>query len=85
MTTAIVHPSRPWLPAINLLLACGAAVLALIAITSDDVGSGSPVSASAPAPSVIADPSSLLDRMATFRDEVAADESCRRARANEPC
>ena len=34
-----VHHRRPWLPALNLLLAGGAAVLRVIAITSDDVGS----------------------------------------------
>ena len=84
MTTALVHHRRPWLPAINLLLAGGAAVLAVIAITTNDVGSNSP--APAPALSVVAVPSAnFLDEVATFRDEVAAVDACRRARANEPC
>jgi hypothetical protein len=73
MTTAIVDHRRPWLPALNLLLAGGAAVLGLIAITSDDVGSITP------APAVVAVPS------ADFLDEVAAVDACRQARANEPC
>ena len=75
MTTAIVHPRRAWMPALNLLLAGGAAVLAVVAITSDDVGSSTPV----PASPVVAVPS------ANFLDEVAAVDACRDARANEPC
>ena len=75
MTTAIVHHRRPWLPTLNLLLAGGAAVLGVIAITSDDVGSTTPV----PASPVVAVPS------ADFLDEVAAVDACRQAGANEPC
>jgi hypothetical protein len=63
------------MPALNLLLAGGAAVLAVVAITSDDVGSSTPV----PASPVVAVPS------ADFLDEVAAVDACRDARANEPC
>ena len=73
MTTAIVHHRRPWWPALNLLLAGGAAVLGVIAITSDDVGSVTPASG------VVAGPS------ADLLDEVAAADVCMRARANEPC
>lgn len=36
-TTAHVHPRRPLVPALNLLLAGGAVALGVIAITSDDV------------------------------------------------
>ena len=75
MTTAIVHHRRPWLPALNLLLAGGAAVLGVVAITSDDVGSITPV----PASPVVAVPS------ANVLAEVAAVDACRQARANEPC
>lgn len=87
MTTAIVDHRRPWLPALNLLLAGGAAVLAVIAITTDDVGSTPP----APAPPVVAVPSANLPAehvavpSANFLDEVAAVDACRQARANEPC
>ena len=82
MTTAIVDHRRPWLPAINLLLAGGAAVLAVVAITTDDTGSNRFASV----PSVLADPSAtFLDKLAVFDDEVAAEDACRRARANEPC
>jgi hypothetical protein len=52
MTTASNHPRRPWLPALNLLLAGGAVVLGVIAITTDDAGSSPP--AQAPAPAVVA-------------------------------
>ena len=62
------------MPALNLLLAGGAAVLAVVAITSDDVGSTTPVPAS---PVVV--------QSADFLDEVAAVDACRQARANEPC
>ena len=75
MTTAIVHHRRPWMPTFNLLLASGAAVLGVIAIASDDVGSTTP----APASPVVAVPS------ADYLDEVAAVDACREARANEPC
>jgi hypothetical protein len=51
MTTAIVQPRRSWLPALNLVLAGGAAVLGVIAITSDDVSSITP--APAPQPVVV--------------------------------
>jgi hypothetical protein len=51
MTTAIVQPRRSWLPTLNLLLAGGAAVLGVIAITSDDVSSTTP--APAPQPVVV--------------------------------
>ena len=75
MTTAIVHPRRAWMPALNLVLAGGAVALGVIAITSDDVGSTTPV----PASPVAAVPS------ADFLDEVAAVDACQHARANEPC
>ena len=75
MTSAIVHHRRPGLPTLNLLLAGGAAVLAVIAITFDDVGSTTPVPASAG----VAVPS------ADFLAEVAAVDACRQAKANEPC
>jgi hypothetical protein len=75
MNSAIVHHRRPLLPALNLLLAGGAALLAVIAITSDDVGS----TTLAPATPVVAVPS------ADFLDEVAAVDACRQAQANEPC
>ena len=75
MTTAIVDHRRVWLPTLNLLLAGGAVVLGVIAITSDDVGSTTPV----PASPVVAVPS------ADFLAEVAAVDACRQARANEPC
>ena len=44
MDTALTHRRRSLLPALNLSLAGGAAVLAVIAITSDDVGSATPTS-----------------------------------------
>jgi hypothetical protein len=75
VTTAIVRHRRHWMPTLNLLLAGGAAVLGVIAITSDDVGSTTPVPAS---PVVAVQSSDLLD-------EVAAVDACRQARANEPC
>jgi hypothetical protein len=74
MTTALV-PHRPWLPTFTLLLAGGAAVLGLIAITSDDVGSTRPM----PASPVVVVPA------AAYLAEVAAVDACRQARANEPC
>ena len=77
MTTAIVGHRRPWLPTLNLLLAGGAAVLGVIAITSDDVGSTTPTPVPA-SPVVAASPADLLA-------EVAAVDACRQARANEPC
>jgi hypothetical protein len=45
MNTAIVEHRRSLLPTFNLLLASGAAVLAVIAIVGDDVGSATPPSA----------------------------------------
>ena len=42
MNTALTHRRRSFLPALNLLLASGAAVLAVIAIAADDVGSATP-------------------------------------------
>ena len=39
MTTTLIHRRQPLLPTINLALAGGAAVLAVIAIASDDVTS----------------------------------------------
>jgi hypothetical protein len=50
MTTTIVHRHRAWLPALNLLLAGGAAVLAVVAIADDDTGSTVPARPSAVAP-----------------------------------
>jgi hypothetical protein len=44
MDTALTHRRRSFLPAVNLLLAGGAAVLAVIAIAADDVGSATPAS-----------------------------------------
>ena len=75
MTTAIVHHRRPWLPTLNLLLASGAVVLGVIAITSDDLGSTTP----SPVSPAVAVPS------ADFLDEVAAVDACRQAQANEAC
>ena len=75
MTTAIVHHRRPWLPALNLLLAGGAAVLGVIAITSDDVGSVTPASAAGRRRSV-GGPSSTRSPLS---------DACMQARANEPC
>ncbi len=84
MTIAIVHRNRPWLPTLNLLLAGGAAVLGVIAITSDDVGS-----ATAEPPVVAGEPPDDLPapkvESADYRAEVAAADACRQARANEPC
>ena len=42
MDTALTRRRRSLLPALNLLLASGAAVLAVIAIANDDVGSATP-------------------------------------------
>lgn len=87
MTTAIVDHRRTWLPALNLLLGGGAAVLAVIAITTDDVGSTTRASL----PAVVADPSESISGehvtvpSANFPQEVAAVDACRRARPNEPC
>ena len=43
MNTAVVVHRRSLLPALNLLLAGGAVVLALVAIAADDVGSAKPL------------------------------------------
>jgi hypothetical protein len=50
MTADIGHLRRTWLPALNLILAGGAAALGVIAIVSDDVGSTAPQ----PAPAAVA-------------------------------
>ena len=42
MHTTLIHRHRPLLPTINLAIAGGAAVLAVIAIASDDVTSTTP-------------------------------------------
>jgi hypothetical protein len=42
MNTAAIEHRRSFLPTFNLLLASGAAVLAVIAIVGDDVGSATP-------------------------------------------
>jgi hypothetical protein len=52
MDTALTHRRRSLLPALNLLLASAAAVLAVVAITSDDVGSATPTSTS-PAATIV--------------------------------
>jgi len=44
MDTALTHRRRSLLPALNLLLASVAAVLAVIAIAADDGGSAMPAS-----------------------------------------
>ncbi len=53
MNTAVVsrHPSL--LPRLNLVLASGAVVLAVIAIAADDVGSVAPEATPIPAASVV--------------------------------
>jgi hypothetical protein len=42
MNTALVNPRRAFMPTFTLVLAGGAAVLAVIAIAADDVGSAQP-------------------------------------------
>ena len=44
MNLAVVNRRRSLLPALNLFLAGGAAVLAVVAIAADDVGSATPAS-----------------------------------------
>ena len=53
MNTTVVsrHPSL--LPRLNLVLASGAVVLALVAIAADDVGSAAPKATPIPATSVV--------------------------------
>jgi hypothetical protein len=73
-TTAIVNHRRTWLPALNLLLAGGAAVLAVVAITSDDVGS-----TTRPRPSAVA-PVEPARAPFTFKDGCGME-----IRGNTPC
>jgi hypothetical protein len=69
------------LPAINLLLAGGAAVLAVFAIASDDVGS----IASAPRTSVETDPPPRRAGVPAY-DVLIVDEECgTRIRGNLAC
>ena len=42
MNVAVANRRRPLLPRLNLLLASGAVVLAVVAIAADDVGSATP-------------------------------------------
>lgn len=44
MITTLIHRRRSLLPTLNLLLAGGAVVLAVVAIAADDVGSATPTS-----------------------------------------
>jgi len=52
MNTAVHNHRRVTLPVLNLVLAAGAAVLAIIAIESDDVGSAS-VATTAPVVTIV--------------------------------
>jgi hypothetical protein len=81
--TATVHRHRSLLPAINLLFAGGAAVLAVVALASDDVGSIT----TAPRASVQADPPPIRQRAVTpAYDVLIVDEECgMRIRGNLAC
>lgn len=60
MNTAVVDHRRSLLPTFSLLLASGAAVLAVIAIVGDDVGSAIPSQAAATTSATIVGPAHPL-------------------------
>jgi hypothetical protein len=83
MDAATVHRHRSLLPAINLLLAGGAAVLAVAALASDDVGSMT----TAPRTSVPTDPPPIRHGAdIPAYDVLIVDEECgMRIRGNVAC
>jgi hypothetical protein len=81
--TATVHHHRSLLPAVSLLLAGGAAVLAVVALASDDVGSITSV----PHAPVEADPAPIRPHaVIPAYDVLIVDEECgMRIRGNLAC
>ena len=53
MTTAVINRHPSLLPRLNLVLASGAVVLAVVAIAADDVGSVAPSTKPIPATTVL--------------------------------
>ena len=83
MDTATVHRHPSLLPAINLLLAGGAAVLAVAALASDDVGSMT----TAPRASVQTDPPTIPQHtvVPAYRVLIVDEECGMRIRGNLAC
>jgi hypothetical protein len=77
MTSTIVHQHRPVLPVINLVLAGSAALLAVVALTTDDVGS----QAAAPPAPTVAGPTTIPGYAVLIVDE----ECGLRVRGNLAC